>query len=110
MSIETNPNYILEQIKDNWPPTCELHIESAMDILEFVEYGHFVLSQFGMGLKGHSIRQRNGSYLLTVKVAEEGVPLVGFVTGHTPTGCISKFLDLLEKSEIKWAKDKYPVI
>ena len=73
-------------------------------------YGHRVLSQFGLGLCGYVFRQSRTNVLMTVKVEESGVPLVGFITSATTIGCIEQMFDLLAGGRLKWQKDKYPWI
>lgn len=79
-------------------------------LITFVHYGHDVLSQFGMGLCGFSLRLNRSDTLMTVKAVDGGVPLVVFVTSATTTGCIEKFMDLLDSDRLSWVKDKYPWI
>lgn len=80
------------------------------DLLTFCIYGHTVLSQFDMGLCGYTFRHNRVNVLLTVKVLESDTPLVAFITATNATGCVSKFLDLLFASKVKWQRDKYPWI
>lgn len=78
------------------------------DLLMFCHYGQDVLSQFDMGLCGFAVRHNRTDVLMTVKAREGTVPLVAYITSSTTTGCVSKFLDLLEQGKLKWTKDKYP--
>jgi hypothetical protein len=80
------------------------------DLLIFSYYGQKVHSQFGLGLMGFQCRQTHDNALLTVKITEGGLPLVGFITSANPTGCMSRYLDLLEQGHMTWAKDRYPWI
>lgn len=85
-------------------------LETARDLLLFHSYGQTVFSQNGLGLRGYSFRQRNGNTVMSIKVEEGGIPLVAFVTSHTPTGCIEQLWDLFEGDRLKWQRDKYPVV
>lgn len=84
--------------------------ELVEDLLTFCQYGHDVLSQFSMGLCGYTFRHNHANVLMTVKVLEGNTPLVAFVTSQTTTGCVTKFLDLLFQSKLKWQRDKFPWI
>lgn len=95
---------LIAQMRDG-PPE---RVDDAWDLLMWVLYGPDVLSQSGMGLTGWSLRQRPGSWIMTIKVIDSGTPLVGFVTTGSPMGCIVRLLDLLENDGIRWQKDKYP--
>lgn len=80
------------------------------DLLLLYQYGQEVHSQNGLGLRAFSFRQSNGNTLMTIKVVEAGVPLVGFITSHTPTGCVARYWEMFEADRVAWRKDKYPVI
>lgn len=84
--------------------------ELVEDLLTFCQYGHEVCSQFSMGLCGYTFRHNRENVLMTVKVTEGNTPLVAFITSQTTTSCVTKFLDLLFASKLKWQKDKYPWI
>jgi hypothetical protein len=80
------------------------------DLLTFGLYPQEVFSQFGLGLSGFIIRHTRTNVLMTVKVTEEGVPLVAFVTAATTRGCVEQMFDLLASGRLKWQRDKYPWI
>jgi len=71
-------------------------------------YGQSVFSQNGLKLTGISFRWKQDSWLLTVKVRENGIPLVGFITAQTTTACVSRLWTLLLGDRLHWAKDKFP--
>lgn len=80
------------------------------DLLLLYQYGQEVHSQNGLGLCGFSFRQKNGNTLMTIKVMESGVPLVAFVTAHTPTGCVARYWQMFVGDRLNWRKDQYPWI
>jgi len=88
----------------------KITVKQVTDILYFTQYGQSVFSQFDYGLNGFVVRQRHDSVLLTVKLNESGVPLVGYITSHTTTGCIEQMFDLLFAERLRLQKDKYPWI
>lgn len=108
MSIDTNVIKELQAATDQWTDGRVIHKDDLVDLLMLHTYGQKVFSQFGLGLAGWVLRQRNGETLLTVKVSEGGTPLVAFITSATPTGCVSKLFDLLERDKLVFARDKYP--
>lgn len=81
-----------------------------VDLILFTTYIHEILSHFSLGFCGCSFRHNRTDVLMTVKAVDGGTPLVVFVTSATATGCISKFLDLLETDRLSWVKDRYPWI
>lgn len=80
------------------------------DLIQWGFYGQKYFSQFGLGLSGFVFRQSRTNVLMTVKVVEEGVPLVAFVTAATTMGSIEHLFDLMESDKVKWQKDRYPWI
>ena len=76
----------------------------------FIEYVQDVLSQIGLGYCGFVCRRRDGMVLMSVKVTEGGVPLVGYITSATTRGCMDQFLRSLKNSRVTWHKDRYPWI
>lgn len=104
--IQEEVDVILSRAKDDNDADRTL----VLDLVTFCTYGHQVLSQFGMGLCGFSIRHNRTSVLMTIKSLEGDTPLVAFITSGSTTGCVSKFLDLLYENRVKWQRDKYPWI
>lgn len=107
------PDEVLQRLDALIPPSAVRDndtLETVRDLYLLHSYGINVFSQNGLGLRGYSFRQRNGNTVMSIKVEEEGVPLVAFVTSHTPTGCIQQLWDLFEADKLKWQRDKYPVI
>jgi len=80
------------------------------NLLLFVLYGPKVLSRIGIEIQGFVIRQKHEQTLLTVKAKEGDTPLVVFITSDSTTGCMVRFLDLLESDKLTWVKDRYPWI
>lgn len=79
-------------------------------LLLFLFYVPKTLSQIGYRFGGFVARQKNGQTLLTVKVREGDIPLVAFLTSNNTTGCMCRFLDLMEQDRINWVRDRYPWI
>lgn len=110
MSTDTNYEQWVDHIIERLASRDQRYIEDVQDILVWAYYGQRVFSQFGFGYCGCVLRQSRDSVKGTVKVLEEGVPLVAFVTSATTTGCISRTMDLLYAEKLKWQKDRYPWI
>lgn len=100
----------VEMATEQWKDSRIICKDDLRDLILFHSYGQKVFSQLGLGLQGWVCRQRNGTSLLTVKVIDSGTPLVAFITSATPTGCVSKLFNLVEKDAVNYAKDKYPWI
>ena len=77
----------------------------ALLMLMVYQYDWFVNS--GYSLRGFSFRQRDGRWLLTVKVSESGTPLVVFVTAENPTDCVYRFYSLAFEDRLSWVRDRY---
>lgn len=110
MNLEQERTQRINHIIDQIASRDKAYLNDLQDLLLWAFYGQETLSQFGLGLKGWVFRQRYGSTVMTVKVTEEGVPLVGFVTAATTRGCIEQMFDLLYAGRMTWQKDKYPWI
>lgn len=110
MEIPTEYLYPVQAAMEQWEDQRILSAVDLENLLLFVLYVPKVLSQLGMRHQGFVCRQKQGQHLLTVKVREGETPLVVFVTSDTPTGCMVRFLDLLERDKLSWVKDRYPWI
>lgn len=108
MNIPESCIYELEAAMEQWSDNRVIHVDDLEDLLLFLLYMPKVFSQSQMRFAGFSCRQKQGQWLLTVKATENSIPLVGFVTASTPTGCVTQFVRLLENDRLHWAKDKYP--
>jgi hypothetical protein len=95
---------------EQWNDGREIPAADLESVLLFILHLGGILSQFGLRYKGYICRQTHIDCLMTVKVLEGDTPLVAFITSKTTTGCMVKFLDLLELDRLTWAKDKYPWI
>lgn len=72
------------------------------------EYGLWgYLAKCGAELRGYSIAQKDGEWLLVLKVVKDSLPYVGFMSGSTPTSCVRKVLTRLEADSLSWYPDKY---
>lgn len=65
------------------------------------------LAKSGTRLEGFSLRDKQDMWLLVLKVTQADLPLVGFVSGSTPTSCMRKLRDRLRKEEMVWSADRY---
>lgn len=65
------------------------------------------LAKAGMVLNGMTFSEKYGSWLLVVKVSQDKVPLVAFVSGKNPTSCMRQCRDLLRNGGVNWTRDKY---
>lgn len=73
----------------------------------FHEYSVNLLADEGLVIRGTSFKDRGWSHLLVVKVAREGIPLVGFFTERSPTTCMRAFLKMLRDGRVEWREDKF---
>lgn len=110
MEIPSEVLYPLEAAMEQWTDKRIISDRDLESLLLFHLYLPKVLSQSGITFHGHSCRQKNGQTLLTVKVSESDTPLVAFITSNTPTGCMVRFLDLLEDDRLNWVRDRFPWI
>ena len=110
MNIPDEYLYPVQAAMEQWTDHRVISSVDLENVVLFLVYLPQVLSQLGLELKGHVIRQKDDRNLLTVKATQGGVPLVVFITSDTPTGCMTRFLDLLEDDRLSWRKDRYPWI
>lgn len=57
--------------------------------------------------RGHNIKNQGWCYLLIVKVAIEGIPLVVFISERDPTVCMRIFIRQFEEDRVEWREDKF---
>lgn len=56
---------------------------------------------------GFSLRQKQGDWLMVVRVLQDDIPRVGFVTSSTPTRCMLKLRKMLREGALKLTTDRY---
>lgn len=100
----------VERILKRAASSDSAYTDGLVDLALLHIYGQKVFSQMGLGLCGWSIRQKGLNHLLTLKVMEAGVPLVAYITSHTPTGCVEQLFYLLESDKLRFNRDLYPWI
>lgn len=110
MEIPTEILYPVQAALEQWTDQREIHADDLEDVLVFILHLRTVLVKLGMTCQGFQCRQKNGQTLLTVKAHESDTPLVAFVTGPNPTGCMRRFLSLFEQDKLPWTRDRYPWI
>lgn len=110
MNIPEQCLYPVQAAMEQWTDKRIIDDKCLENLLLFLLYGQTVFSQNGLRLHGFSSRQKGDQTILTVKVSQDGVPLVAFITGSTTIGCIERLLDLFEDDRLTWRKDKYPWI
>lgn len=92
---------------EQWTDKRVITDDDLYDLLAFSLYLRSILVNSGYTPTGHSFSQRNGQTLLALKAAQNGVPLVVFVTANDTIGCVRKFWDLWVHDRLTWVKDKY---
>lgn len=95
---------------EQWTDQRIIPVADLESLLLFLFYVPRVLSESGMRFLGFISRQKQGQTLLTVKAVEGDTPLVVFVTSNNTTGCMVRFLDLLEAGKLNWVRDRFPWI
>lgn len=110
MSIPQESIYAVQAAMEQWSDQRVILADDLEDLLLFWRYVPNALSQLGMRLLGFQLRQRDGQYLLTVKVAQGSTPLVTFLTAASTMGCVRLFVSQLDDDRLSWHRDKYPWI
>lgn len=110
MEIPTEYLYPVQASVEQWTDGRVIGAVDLENLLLFVLYVPKVLSQLGMTYNGFICRQKLQQTLMTVKAKEGETPLVVFITSDNTTGCMVRFLDLLESGKLSWVKDRYPWI
>jgi hypothetical protein len=64
-------------------------------------------NESGFSLSGYSFREKHGDWLLVLKVIQDDIPQVGFVTSSDPTHCMSKLRKLLRNGGLTLYPDRY---
>lgn len=108
MSLLEQSTYEVQSALEQWDDHRVMHADDIEDLVLFWRYVPNVLSQTGKKFRGYQVRQRDGSWLMTVKVTEGSTPLVVFLTSGTPTGCVRLFVSQLDDERLVWHRDKYP--
>lgn len=73
----------------------------------FFLYGQNVFSQIGHDWRGASFRQQETMCLLTVKGGTADTPLVAYISGHNPIGCVLTFCKRWHADTVEWHHDRY---
>ena len=81
--------------------------DSVRTWYRFNEYIVNLLDPLGIVWRGYTVKGQGQLTLLVMKVAIDDIPQVAFVTGRTPTDCMSIFLAQLEDRRVAWRPDKY---
>ena len=110
MSLDSKLLESVDRILDRAKRDVDGYTDGVGDLVLLHHYGQKCFSQFGLGLCGWTLRQQGNNHLLTVKVVESGIPLIAYITSHTPTGCIEQMFYMLESGKLRWSRDRYPWI
>ncbi|MCK5292976.1 MAG: hypothetical protein KAR39_13280 [Thermoplasmata archaeon] len=110
MNISEEYLYPVQAAMEQWTDGRVIGAVDLENLLLFMLYVPYILSQSGTTYKGYVSRQRGDQTLLTVKAVEKETPLVVFITSDSTTGCMCRFLDMLENDKLVWVKDRYPWI
>lgn len=73
----------------------------------FFAHSYADLGQSGLELRGFTFREKDGDWLLVLKLLQEGIPQVAFVSSANPTRCIQKTRKLLRNGGLTLYEDKY---
>ena len=102
--------YEVEAATEQWTDSRVVNQEDLEHLLFFWYYMPKAFSQNKMKFLGCVFRQKGDQWLMTVKAKENSTPLVVFVTSGTTTGCMRRFISLVEDDRVAWVRDKYPWI
>lgn len=108
MDIPQKVDYALEAALEQWTDQRIISADDLYDVLALMVQHYEIFVKSGYSLSGFAFRQKASQWLLTVKVKETGTPLVVFVTGENPTGCIRRFWNLWQNDKLSFVRDKYP--
>jgi hypothetical protein len=107
MDVPNNVDLELSAALEQWTDQRLITADDLYDVLALMVHHHAVFVNSGHTLSGFSFRQQPTQWLLTVKVKETGTPLVVFVSGENPTGCVRRFFNLYTSDRLSWVRDKY---
>jgi hypothetical protein len=110
MSIEQAFYKPVENACAQWRDNRVIHRDDVMDIVLFVHFLEDICANHEWHYHGFQCRQCTNGWLLMVKITDHKVPLVAFVSGQNTTSCVTKFIDLLDRRELTWNRDKWPWI
>lgn len=68
---------------------------------------NLLLVNFGLELTGMNFRQSEDEVLLVLKVVEDDLPYVVFLSGLSPRGCVVRLLLKLDRGTLRKYPDKY---
>lgn len=69
---------------------------------QWAERGVLVLS-----LTLRSPKEDGGDWLVVIRAQQDGVPVVSFTSGNTPTAALESSLNRLSNGTAKWRDDEY---
>ena len=108
MNVPDKVDLELSAALEQWTDQRVVEADDLFDILALMIYHYDCFVNSGYTLTGFSFRQKAGQWLLTVKVKESGTPLVVFVTGENPTGCVRRFWNLWVNDRLAFVRDRFP--
>lgn len=107
MDVPNKVDLELSAALEQWTDQRVISADDLYDLLALMVHHHLVFVNSGHSLTAFSFRQKSDQWLLTVKVKESGTPLVVFVSGENPTGCVRRFFNLYVGDKLSWVRDKY---
>ena len=73
----------------------------------FFLHAYADLAEMSLELYGVTFRENYAGWLMVVKVRQGDVPLVAFLSGKTPTGCMRHLRNQLREGNLNLSRDKY---
>lgn len=92
---------------EQWTDARVVGAETVDTWLWFFQHSYANFSQIGAELLGFSCNYKRGDWLLVVRVEQEGVRRVGFITSANPTRCMLRLKRSLEAGELRLVDDRF---
>lgn len=90
-----------------WKEESVLSKENLDGLVWFYLHSYADYAELGVELRGYSVRESAEGTLLVLKVSQEGIPRVAFVSSLDTMCCIRKLQRLLRDGELRLFDDKY---
>lgn len=92
-------------------PIDVLRVETHTQGMRTFAWAFLVLPEWleknGNLFRGYSFRQSQTGWLLVIRITNQDIPQVAFLSGSNPLYCIRLFKDALERGGAIWYRDKF---
>lgn len=92
---------------EQWTDARIVNADYLDAVIWFFEHSYADLAKVGAELVGVSFNQKESHWLMVVKLKQDGIRVVGFVSSSTPTRCMWRWRESMRKGSWPTYPDRY---